>query len=72
LHSLVRLGLVQDMKGGEMGNRYRLKNGDVAQVVQIEQDFNSRHHGKWVLRSDRTGRRLHRTQRQLRNLERVS
>lgn len=58
-----------DMKDGTyMGNYFhtQLKGQTVrVLVVELEQNFNSRHHGKWVCLNEATGRRLHRTRRQL-------
>lgn len=57
------------MKDGTyMGNRFTTQlNGQTVTVVvvQIEQNMNHRHHGKWVCRNEATGRMLHRTSRQL-------
>jgi outer membrane protein assembly factor BamB len=64
---------VAAMKGGEMGNRYRIRVGGelvTVRVIAIEQRL-GRSRGKWVCLNEQTGRRVWRTDRQLRNGERL-
>lgn len=57
------------MKDGTyMGNRFTTQlNGQTVTVLVegAEQSINSKHRGKWVCLNEATGRRLHRSSRQL-------
>lgn len=55
----------------ERGKRYTTQlSGKTVTVraVEVEQSIDSRHRGKWVCVNEATGRRLHRTSRQLHGL----
>lgn len=58
-----------------MGNRFTTQLSGktiTVKVIQVEQNFNHRHHGKWVCLNEATGRKLHRTARQLHPLPKGS
>ena len=62
------------MKDGTyMGNYFTTQSSGktlTVKVIAIEQSINSRHRGKWVCVNEATGRRLHRTARQLHPIDR--
>jgi hypothetical protein len=58
----------------EMGKYFKTQlNGETitVKVIEVEQNPNHSGHGKWVCLNEQTGRKLHRTRRQLYALESV-